>query len=464
VSRRTPLRRRAQLHPTPRERARLFLPFRSWRLQLLAVALAVAAAIASAQSFAAAREASSYLIQPGDTLLGIATSNGIAPDRLISLNGITNPDFIVAGQTLALDGDGQPGPAPATLNGPVVAVAPTQAPAGQAGTTPYTVKTGDTLWDISQATGVTLESLIKLNNLNDADALTVGQTLRLPAGAVIQQSASSGATPRATPAAAARPKPSPSPSPAAAVKASPTPQTSAGLAQRMAAEATRIGGARVRVGAAATNLVTGEKILLRADEEFPSASVMKLPILVELERQIAAGTLAWSDSLRAEASAMISVSDNTAANQIAGAIHPKSVNDTMARLGLSGTRFFNLFSDSRSSATPGMNQTTPANMARLLELVATDQIVSPQVSADIRTFLSHNTDRSKLARLLPADAAIAHKSGWYDGVANDVGIVTVDRVPVRWTIAVFSENIPDAETGNQIVAAMSKLVYDAWGK
>ena len=37
---------------------------------------------------------------------------------------------------------------------------------------------------------------------------------------------------------------------------------------------------------------------------------------------------------------------------------------------------------------------------------------------------------------------MAHKSGWYDGVANDVGIVTVDRVPTRWTIAVFTENLP----------------------
>jgi len=57
---------------------------------------------------------------------------------------------------------------------------------------------------------------------------------------------------------------------------------------------------------------------------------------------------------------------------------------------------------------------------------------------------------------------VAHKSGWYDGVANDVGIVTVDRVAARWVIAVFTENLPDAETGNQIVASISKAVYDAW--
>jgi len=190
--------------------------------------------------------------------------------------------------------------------------------------------------------------------------------------------------------------------------------------------------------------------------------VMKLPILVELERQIAAGTLSWTESLRAEAGAMIAISDNSAANQIADAIHPQSVNDSMAHLGLNGTRFVNQFSDARSAANPGSNQSTPANMARLLEFIATDQIVSPQVSADIRSLLARNVDRSKLVRLLPPDARVAHKSGWYDGVANDVGIVTVDRVPARWVIAVFTENLPDAETGNQSVAAISRAVYDAW--
>jgi beta-lactamase class A len=218
----------------------------------------------------------------------------------------------------------------------------------------------------------------------------------------------------------------------------------------------------VHVGVAALNLTTGDKVAWHADDEFPSASVMKLPILVELERQIAAGQLSWTESLRAEVSAMITVSDNTAANEIASAIHPSSVNDTMSKLGLGGTHFMNLFNDARSTTNPGENQTTPSNMARLLQLIATDQIVGPQVSGDIRSLLARNADRSKLVRLLPADASVAHKSGWYDGVANDVGIVTVDRVPARWVIAVFTENDPDAETGNQLVAAISKAVYDAW--
>jgi beta-lactamase class A len=332
------------------------------------------------------------------------------------------------------------------------------------------------LWDIAQANGLTMDSLQAANNLSSADQLTIGQVLQLPATAApitAQRSAANAAAAKPTP--TAPPKPSGSTAaPGAAARpsgsqtsattsAKPTaaPKTSA-LQQKIAAEALRVGGPNVHVGVAATNLVTGDKVSLHADDTFPSASVMKLPILVELERQIAAGTLSWTESLHAEAGAMIAVSDNTAANQIAEAIHPQSVNDTMARLNLNGTRFFNLFTDSRGPTNPGQNQTSPADMARLLEFIATDQIVSPQVSADIRTLLMRNVDRSKLVRLLPPDARVAHKSGWYDGVANDVGLVTVDRVPTRWVIAVFTEKIPDAETGNQIVAAISKAVYDAW--
>jgi beta-lactamase class A len=393
--------------------------------------------VASAQSFASAREAATtYLIQPGDTLSAIATTTGLSVEKLVGLNSLTNPDLIIAGQSLSLS----------TTNA-VNAAAPS---AGK-----YAVKAGDTLWDIASATGTTVEALVDANNLSNADQLSVGQVLAVP---VIQRAANA---PSAT--AITKPKPTATPAPTQKPKPTPTPApTVSPLQLKVAAEARRVGGSNVHVGVAATNLVTNDKVSLNASETFPSASVMKLPILVELERQIAAGTLSWTESLRAEAGAMIAVSDNTAANQIASTIHGQAVDDTMTSLGLGQTKFLNLFSDTRGAQNPGQNVTTPANMARLLELIATDQVVSPQVSADIRSLLARNADRSKLARLLPPDARVAHKSGWYEGVANDVGIVTVDRVPTRWVIAVFTENVPDAETGNQLVAAISKAVYDAW--
>jgi beta-lactamase class A len=407
-------RRRRRL--TRAERLRLFLPGRSIKLQLLAIAVAVLVAL-QGQSFASAREGvATYLIQPGDTLLDIATRTGVSLEKLIGLNSIQNPDIIVAGKTLQLDG-----------------AASDQVAAGSSAR--YVVKNGDTLWDISVANSISFDELIKLNNLEDADALSIGQQLRLPERK------------RAAP--AATPTPAPKPKPASK------------LQQRVQAEAQRV-APNARVGVSALNLVTNERIALRADESFPSASVMKLPILVELERQIARGRLAWSDKLRAQAGAMMAVSDNIAANEVGDVVGMQAVNDTMASLGLKGTRFVNTFTGARSQANPGQNQTTPANMTRLLELIATDQIVNANVSADLRTFLARNTDRSKLVRLLPPEAKVAHKSGWYEGVANDVGIVTINGKQARWVISVFSQTVPDAETGNQLVAAISRAVYDAW--
>jgi len=394
-----------------------FLPGRSWRLQAVALLFAVVAAVISSQSLASATDvATTYLIQPGDTLLAIAASTGVPMDRLIGINSLNNPDLIIAGQALRLQGGGSTD----------------QVAAATAGPAKYTVKQGDTLWQIAKDNGVALDALIAANSLGDADKLTIGQQLNMPAG---RKQPSKPST--------APPKPSP-------------------LQQKVIAEAQRVGGPDARVGVAALNLVSGERISVRADENFPSASVMKLPILVELERQVATGTLGWNDSLRTDAGQMIGVSDNAAADRIADRVSMVAVNDEMRKLGLGGTRFLNTFADTRSSSNPGQNTTTPANMARLLELIATDQIVSPATSAEIRGLMARNADRSKLARLLPGDTKVAHKSGWYDGVANDVGIVTVDRVPTRWVIAVLIDHIADMETGNQTIASISKVVYDAW--
>jgi beta-lactamase class A len=407
------------------------VPLRSWRLQLAGVAIGVVVAVLSAQSFASANPAAAtYLIQPGDTLSAIAATTGTSIDSLVNWNSIKDPNMIVAGQTISLNGT----PVPIAA---ASAAAPNQ----------YTVQAGDTLWGIAQASKVRVDDLVQLNNLTNADQLTIGQALKLPVTASAIQHSAAVATPK--------PKPTATPTPTQSA-------ASTALQQKVASEALRVGGQNVHAGVAAINLTTGDKITWHADDEFPSASVMKLPILIELERQIAAGQLSWTEGMRNEVNAMISISDNSAANEIAAAIHPQSVNDTMGKLGLGGTHFVNLFNDARNPQNPGENQTTPSNMVRLLQLIATDQIVNPQVSADIRNLLARNADRSKLVRLLPPDASVAHKSGWYDGVANDVGIVSVDRVPVKWVIAVFSENVRDAETGNQLVAAVSKAVYDAW--
>lgn len=52
----------------------------------------------------------------------------------------------------------------------------------------YVVKRGDTLWSISRARGISLSSLVSLNNLSNPNRIFVGQRLQVSAGSSVQQS------------------------------------------------------------------------------------------------------------------------------------------------------------------------------------------------------------------------------------------------------------------------------------
>ena len=64
------------------------------------------APIAEAPTLAVA--GGTYVVQPGDTLYGIARRNGTTVGTLVSLNGLASPESIRIGQTLRVDGAAQP--------------------------------------------------------------------------------------------------------------------------------------------------------------------------------------------------------------------------------------------------------------------------------------------------------------------------------------------------------------------
>lgn len=107
-----------------------------------------------------------YVVQPGDTLGGIALRFGTDVATLVRLNGLTNPDVLLAGTALVV-----PAPAVRTPH-----PAPTPAPRGVT----YTVRPGDTLWDIADRAGISLESLLAANDLDPQARIRPGQVLQLP--------------------------------------------------------------------------------------------------------------------------------------------------------------------------------------------------------------------------------------------------------------------------------------------
>lgn len=106
--------------------------------------------------------ATTYTVQPGDTLYSIALRFGTTVDALRQANNVPN-DIIYVGQTLVIPVAPPPGPPPP-----------------QPGTNTYTVQPGDTLWSISQRFNVPLGVLRELNNLQ-GDFIYPGQVLLVTA-------------------------------------------------------------------------------------------------------------------------------------------------------------------------------------------------------------------------------------------------------------------------------------------
>ena len=119
----------------------------------------------------------SVTVQPGDTLSDIADRQGISLNQLMQANGITNPDMVVAGQKLVL-----PGSRRATA-----AAAPRELP-----TAPYTVKSGETISEIADRFGTSTERLIQLNGISNPNLVVAGTRLAIPGRP------SSSAAPRST--------------------------------------------------------------------------------------------------------------------------------------------------------------------------------------------------------------------------------------------------------------------------
>src|ERR671922_246205 len=163
---------------------------------------------------------SSHTVAPGETLWGIALSNGLSPGAVAAANGLSPEARVVAGTTLTI-----PAPGAATLAAPAAAPA-TAAPPGAG----LRVRWGDTLSGVAARNGVSLTRLASANGLDPDRPLPAGTTLRLPAPGA--------ATPVATAGSAASPTPSTAPAaaPAGTAAASSTSSTAAA------------GGVRVRFG------------------------------------------------------------------------------------------------------------------------------------------------------------------------------------------------------------------------
>jgi beta-lactamase class A len=223
------------------------------------------------------------------------------------------------------------------------------------------------------------------------------------------------------------------------------------------------------------NLDTGERLTLRGDETFPTASLIKVPILVTLFDLADKGMISLDDqltmlkidqvpgsgvlqfmhpgmtlSVRDAAVLMSILSDNTATNLILDKVAIRRVWQKMEALGLPHTKvhskvFLRLASVAPdSSAKYGLGVTTPNEMAHLFELLANGKAVNPRADSAMLDILDKNQDMESMQRTV-SGLAVPHKTGATDSVRTECALfrlqtrivacaLTKDNADTKWVV------------------------------
>jgi beta-lactamase class A len=251
-----------------------------------------------------------------------------------------------------------------------------------------------------------------------------------------------------------------------------------------------------KVSVAIKNLETGETFFHNADEVMPTASLIKVAVLVEAYLQADAGKFSLRDkvtlrdedkvpgsgllskhfsdgasfSVRDAVRLMMAVSDNTATNLILDKVGIAAVNQRMVDWGLPETRInAKVFKGNTTSVDPertrkfGLGSTTAREMVALFEQIGATDRIRPALKQAILGHLRANEDADKFRRYLPADVVVVHKDGAVNDARTDAGLIYTPGGAVA--VCVLTNQNEDRawrrdNAGNVLCARVAQQVYE----
>ncbi|WP_197524698.1 serine hydrolase [Botrimarina hoheduenensis] len=262
------------------------------------------------------------------------------------------------------------------------------------------------------------------------------------------------------------------------------------------------------------HLVTGDAYAYQADQQMPSASLIKLPVMMAAYEAAARGALSLDErcvfeeadktpgsgllsthlspgaqlSLRDMIRLMIGWSDNAATNVVIERVGIKAVNDLMDRLGCPHTRLNSLVFKRETSIAPelsakyGLGVMCPKETVLLLKRLAEDDPFAAgigkgygkadaaavkEMSEEMREHLRACQSTSMAPRLLPDGVVIAHKTGSVADARCDAGIIESPVGPIAYCV-MTADNVDqswsDENEAAKLIAEVTKAAYDRFLK
>ena len=219
---------------------------------------------------------------------------------------------------------------------------------------------------------------------------------------------------------------------------------------------------------------------INADEIYPAASIIKIPVLIEMFREIEQGkfklndTMVLEDHYRASGSGrlqysqggiahtmdylariMIENSDNSSTNMIIAKMGGMpEVNRAIKRWGLSNTHINNWLPDLK-----GTNVTTARELAKMFYNIDKTNIISNKSRKYMADYLGHVKNNRLLQAGLPSDAILLHKTGDIGFMLGDAGIVKT-RTGKKYIVVILAKRPYNSFQGKNFIVEASKIIYN----
>lgn len=226
---------------------------------------------------------------------------------------------------------------------------------------------------------------------------------------------------------------------------------------------------------------TGNYIDINASKTYPAASIIKIPVLIDLFKSIEAGQVTLDDKMtlkdyyRTEGSGhlqfkaensqwtldelarvMITDSDNTATSMITSKIGALTdLNSSIRSWGLKNTEMREWLPDYN-----GNNRTTTRELARMLyNIDENEKFLSAQSREKILDYMSHVHNDRLIQAGLGAGSKFYHKTGDIGKTLGDAGIVTTPNGK-KYIIAILANRPHNSAAGKDFIVKASEIVYN----
>jgi beta-lactamase class A len=235
--------------------------------------------------------------------------------------------------------------------------------------------------------------------------------------------------------------------------------------------------------------------LKNADAPFHAASTMKVPVLIELYRQVRAGRLRLEDpvpirnefpslvdgspyhldanddseadlyravggsrTLAQLSELMITVSSNLATNLLIARLGIADIQRGVHALGADGMQVLRGVEDSKAFQQ-GLNNTTTAQaLLTLMTAIADGQAVGAESSRAMVAILERQTFNDGIPAGLPAGTRVAHKTGEITRIQHDAAIVYAPR---PFVLVILTRGIADPKESAALIADITRQLYAA---